>query len=56
MTNAKKTLPILLLSDAWDEDGVRHVAGTTPDFPVALAKKLIDDGKAERADPLPSDD
>lgn len=56
MTKQKaKTAPILLLADYWGEDG-RCPAGKVIDLPIADAKALIADGKAERADPMPGDD
>ncbi|WP_193378201.1 hypothetical protein [Sinorhizobium fredii] len=51
---AKKT-PIRLLYDTWADDDKRIPAGTVLDVPVATAKELIANGKAERADPLPGD-
>ena len=52
---AKKTTPIRLLYDTWAEKEQRIPAGTVLDVPVAAAKELIANGKAERADPLPGE-
>jgi hypothetical protein len=49
---AKKT-PVRLLHDTWFEADVRTPAGKVVDVDVETAKKLIADGKAVRADPLP---
>ena len=46
------TVPVKLKFDAWTEDG-RCKKGATVPMPVSDAAKLIDEGKAERADPLP---
>jgi hypothetical protein len=51
-TGAKKT-PVRLLHDTWFEADVRTPAGKVVDVDVETAKKLIADGKAVRADPLP---
>lgn len=48
-------VPVRLLYDTWDGDGVRHPAGTEVSLPLAAAKELIRTGKAERADPLPGE-
>jgi hypothetical protein len=48
--------PIRLLYDAWLKEDERTPAGTVLDVPVALAKKLLGEKKAERADPLPGDE
>lgn len=42
-----------MLYDTWAENDQRIKAGTVLDLPVAAAKELIANGKAERADPLP---
>lgn len=49
---AKKT-PVRLLHDTWFEADIRTPAGKVVDVDVETAKKLIADGKAVRADPLP---
>ncbi|WP_164833325.1 hypothetical protein [Sinorhizobium meliloti] len=54
MAEAKKT-PVKLLYDVWFEENKRTPAGTVVEVAVSEAKKLIDAGKAERADPLPGD-
>ncbi|VTZ61777.1 hypothetical protein [Sinorhizobium medicae] len=50
----KKT-PVKLLYDVWNEKGERVARGTVLKVPVEDAKRMIKDGKAERADPLPGD-
>ena len=45
------TVPVTLRADAWVPD--RQPKGTTLPLPLSRAAKLIDEGKAERADPLP---
>lgn len=50
-----RTAPILLNRDYWDEDGARHAKGEVLKVDVETAKKLIKEGKAERADPLPGE-
>lgn len=50
----KKLTPITLLRDYWPETE-RVKAGTKMDLPVAEAKRLIEAGVAERADPLPGE-
>lgn len=42
--------PIRLLVDWWDGQGNRHARNTEVDVPWNEAKKLIGEGKAERAD------
>jgi len=49
------TTPIRLLYDWWDGQGNRHTRGETVDLVINEARKLLDDGKAERADPLPGE-
>lgn len=56
MTASKKTMPVLILFDVWDEDNKRHPAGTVTDLSIPLAKALIAEMKVERADPLPGED
>lgn len=52
-----KTVPIRLLYDYWNKDGVRYGASETPvEMPLEDARFLLGEGKAERADPLPGDD
>lgn len=46
------TLRTRLLYDWWDGQGNRHSMGEVLDLVVNDAIKLINDGKAERADPL----
>ena len=50
------TVDILLLKDYWDENGVRQKAEQTINVPVKQAKRLINEGKAVRADPWPGED
>ena len=45
------TFPVTLRADAWVPD--RQKKGTTLALPLSVATTLIEDGKAERADPLP---
>ena len=52
-TKPRRATPVHLLRDYWGEDGVRQAAGTIVDVPVATARLLLAEGKAERADPLP---
>ncbi|MGH0214942.1 hypothetical protein [Sinorhizobium meliloti] len=57
MAEAKeKTTPVKLLYDVWAAGDKRVARGTVLDLPVKAAKTLIQQGKAERADPLPGDD
>jgi hypothetical protein len=51
-----KTAPVRLLYDTWAENDQRIKAGTVLELPIAAAKELIANGKAERADPMPGDD
>ncbi|MEY9782276.1 hypothetical protein [Sinorhizobium fredii] len=53
---AEKKAPVRLLYDTWADDEKRIPAGTVLEVPVSIAKDLIANGKAERADPLPGDD
>ncbi|UTY50431.1 hypothetical protein [Sinorhizobium fredii] len=53
---AEKKAPVRLLYDTWADDEKRIPAGTVLELPVAAAKDLIANGKAERADPLPGDE
>ena len=56
MSNLKtKKNPVLLYRDFWDENGKRYSKGDTVELDVDVAKKLISEGKAERADPLPGE-
>lgn len=52
MAKAPATLKIKLLSDSWIGTE-RHRTGMVVDFPFEFARQLLDEGKAERADPLP---
>lgn len=57
MTEKKPTLaPVKLLRDYWPEEDQRQAAGATIELPSADAKRLISEGVAERADPLPGED
>ena len=47
--------PILLYRDYWGADGVRHAEGSIVSVELAIAKRLIAEGKADRADPLPGE-
>ncbi|WP_319499330.1 hypothetical protein [uncultured Cohaesibacter sp.] len=53
---AKKATPIKVLRDFWDDDGTRVRKGAEVKVTVEVAKKLIGENKAERADPLPGED
>ena len=44
-------VPVTLRADAWVPD--RQKKGETLALPLSVATTLIDEGKAERADPLP---
>lgn len=48
--------PITLFYAFWDEDGERHEAGEVVHLPATLARALIKEGKAERADPMPGEE
>lgn len=50
-----KTIPVKALADFWDENGERQPKDTIVELPIKAAKKLISEGKAERADPLPGE-
>jgi hypothetical protein len=50
--NGVDTLKTRLLYDWWDGQGNRHARGEELDLALNEAVKLIQDGKAERADPL----
>jgi len=52
LASAKQT-PVRLLHDTWFEADIRTPAGKVVDVDIETAKKLITDGKAVRADPLP---
>lgn len=47
--------PVRLLYDTWDADEKRVPAGAVVELPLEAAKQLLNDGKAERADPLPGE-
>lgn len=51
-----KTAPVLLKADYWDETGARHKKGTVIDLTPTEARKLMEGGKADRADPLPGEE
>lgn len=52
---AKKT-PVLLRKNAFPIAGQKALAGTVIEVPIAMAKKWLAEGIAERADPLPGED
>lgn len=54
--SADKTAPVLLKVDYWDETGARHKKGTVIDLTPTEARKLMEGGKADRADPLPGEE
>lgn len=45
--------PIKLLRDYWQEEDVRSPAGSEIEVTKEVAKRLIQEGIAERNDPLP---
>lgn len=51
----KKMAPVRILRDTWDGEGQRHKAGKVIEVETAIAKELITNGVAERADPLPGE-
>lgn len=52
---AIKTTPVKLLYAYWHEEDVRIEAGTIIDLPFEAARKIIAEGKAERADAFPGE-
>lgn len=52
-----RTLPVRILRDYWASDdaevGSRIATGSVVELPLAEAKRAIEAGAAERADPLP---
>ena len=55
MAEDKKTVPIKLVRDTWVGEKRISADGTIIDMPTADARKLIDAGVAQRADPLPGE-
>lgn len=55
MSEKVKTAPVKLLRDYWPVNDERQAAGVVVDLPVPEAKRLIEAGVAERADPLPGE-
>lgn len=55
MAEAKKTVPVKMHYDFWAEEDVRTPAGTVIMLSVDDAKKVLAEGKGERADPLPGE-
>ncbi|KQW63358.1 hypothetical protein GFB56_12350 [Ensifer sp. T173] len=51
----EKKIPVKLLRDVWTDEGERLVAGAETELPLTFAKKLIDEHKAKRNDPLPGE-
>ncbi len=51
-TKADKDVEVLLTHDYWPEEGNRAPAGTKVKVSRDNARKLINDGKAQRTDPL----
>lgn len=49
---AEKKIPVLLTSDYWPVADDRVEAGNTIDVTIDEAMKLIEAGKAKRADPM----
>lgn len=56
MSKVEKTIPVRTLYGVWDEGGTFYPKNVVAELSVALAKKLLGEGKVERADPLPGDD
>lgn len=54
-TKPARRATVKLLYDVWEAEDVRHEAGSTVSLPMDLAKSLLAEKKAERADPLPGD-
>lgn len=55
MTEKAKLAPVKLLRDYWVAEDVRTPTGTVIEVPAVDARKLIEAGAAERADPLPGE-
>lgn len=55
MAIKEPTTPIKMLYAYWPQEDVRVEAGQIIDLPLPQAKALIAAGKAERADPFPSE-
>lgn len=53
--NDARITPVKLLYDCWFKADVRTAAGTVMEVSIDEAKRLIANGKAERADPMPGD-
>jgi len=52
----KRTAPIRLIRDTWVGETRVRADGEVIEMPTADARRLIDAGVAERADPLPGED
>jgi len=52
---SQKTMPIRLLRDVWVGTDRVRVDGKTIEMPIADARRFIEAGVAERADPLPGE-
>lgn len=48
-----KKVKVRMLRDGWPLSDTRIKAGQTCDIPIEMARRWIEDGAAERADPLP---
>lgn len=48
----EQTTPVALLADYWPAADERVEAGTVIDVTIPTAMKLIEEGKAKRADPM----
>lgn len=55
MAIKEPTTPIKMLYAYWPAEDVRVEKGQIIDMPISQAKALIAAGKAERADPFPSE-
>lgn len=52
---AQSGVPVKLLYDTWLEADVRTPAGQVVHVDIATARRIIGEGKAERADPMPGE-
>jgi hypothetical protein len=52
---APSGVPVKLLYDTWLEADVRTLAGEVVYVDIATARRIIGEGKAERADPMPGE-
>lgn len=52
MAAKEQTTPVRLKADYWPQEDQRLEAGNIVDVTISEAMKLIEHGKAERADPM----